>query len=68
MARASVPLLRATGELVGPDAALDAARLLTAWATGFVNMELSGSFRFDGDLDRAFDYGLERLVAGLRAE
>ena len=33
MARASVPLLRATGEIVGPDAALDAARLLTAWAT-----------------------------------
>ena len=67
MARASGPLLRATSAIVGPDAALDAARLLTAWATGFVNMELSGSFRFDGDIDRAFEYGLERLVAGLRA-
>jgi AcrR family transcriptional regulator len=67
MARASVPLLRATAELVGADRALDAARLLTAWATGFVNMELSGSFRFDGDIDRAFEYGLERLIAGLRA-
>jgi AcrR family transcriptional regulator len=67
MARASDPLLRATRELVGEDAALDAARLLTAWATGFINMELSGSFRFDGDLDRAFEYGLERLTAGLRA-
>jgi len=32
-----------------------------------VSMELSGSFRFDGDLDRAFEYGLERLVAGLGA-
>ena len=68
MARASVPLLRSTEELVGPDAALDAARLLTAWATGFVNMELSGSFRFDGDVDRAFEYGLERLLAGLRSD
>jgi AcrR family transcriptional regulator len=67
MARASVPLLDATSGIVGPDAALDAARLLTAWATGFVNMELSGSFRFDGDVDRAFEYGLERLAAGLRA-
>lgn len=67
MARASVPILSATREIVGPDAALDAARLVTAWATGFVNMELSGSFRFDGDLDQAFEYGLERLVAGLRA-
>jgi len=67
MARASAPVLRASRELVGRDAALDAARLVTAWATGFVNMELSGSFRFDGDLDRAFDYGLEKLSAGLRA-
>jgi AcrR family transcriptional regulator len=68
MGRASAPLLRATEELVGADAALDAARLFTAWATGFVNMELSGSFRFDGDLDEAFEYGLSRITAGLRAE
>ena len=47
--------------------ALDAARLVTAWATGFVSMELSGSFRFDGDLDQAFEYGLDRLLAGLRS-
>ena len=67
MARASVPILTATRELVGPAAALDAARLVTAWATGFLNMELSGSFRFEGDLDRAFEYGLDRLTAGLRA-
>ena len=68
MARASIPLMRSTSELVGADDALDAARLLTAWATGFVNMELSGSFRFDGDVDRAFEYGLERLLAGLRSD
>ena len=68
MARASGPVLRASADLVGEDAALDAARLVTAWATGFVNMELSGSFRFDGDIDRAFEYGLDRLIAGLRAE
>jgi AcrR family transcriptional regulator len=67
MARASVPVLAATESIVGREAALDAARLVTAWATGFVTMELSGSFRFDGDLDRAFEYGLERLIAGLRA-
>lgn len=68
MARASDPLLAATGALVGPRDALNAARLVTAWATGFIDMELSGSFRFDGDLDEAFDYGIERLVAGLRAD
>ncbi|MCR2809818.1 MULTISPECIES: TetR-like C-terminal domain-containing protein [unclassified Microbacterium] len=67
MARAAVPVLRATGELVGADAALDAARLLTAWATGFVNMELSGSFRLGGDVEQAFAYGLERLTAALGA-
>ena len=67
MVRASVPVLAATESIVGREAALDAARLVTAWATGFVNMELSGSFRFDGDLDRAFEYGLERLLAGLHA-
>jgi len=66
MARASRPVLRATSEIVGADAALDAARLVTAWATGFVSMELSGSFRFDGDIDRAFEYGLDRLMVGLR--
>jgi hypothetical protein len=65
MARASEPVLRAARELVGPDAALDAARLLTAWATGFISMELSGSFRFDGDIDQAFEYGLEHIVRGL---
>lgn len=67
MAKAAVPLLRATTEIVGADAALNAARLLTAWATGFVSMEISGSFRFDGDIDRAFEYGIAHLLAGLRA-
>lgn len=64
--RASEPVLRAARAAVGDDDALDAARLLTAWATGFVSMELSGAFRLGGDVDRAFDYGLERLEAVLR--
>ncbi|HBF81970.1 MAG TPA: TetR family transcriptional regulator, partial [Streptomyces sp.] len=42
--------------------ALDAARLVTAWATGFIEMEISGAFRLGGDVDRAFEYGL----AGVR--
>jgi AcrR family transcriptional regulator len=66
MARASRPVLRASAGLVGEDSALDAARLVTAWATGFVDMELAGAFRFEGDLDRAFEYGLDHIVAGLR--
>ena len=64
--RAAAPVIRATAELVGADAALDAARLFTAWATGFLQMELAGAFRLGGDVDRAFVYGLERIIAGLR--
>ncbi|MGF6822303.1 AcrR family transcriptional regulator [Microbacterium sp. ZKA21] len=65
--RAARPVLRAAAELVGEDAALDAARLFTAWATGFLQMELAGAFRLGGDVDRAFAYGLERIIAGLQA-
>ena len=61
-ARASEPVLRAAREAVGDERALEEARLLTAWATGFVNMELSGAFRLGGDVDEAFEYGLTRLA------
>jgi hypothetical protein len=53
--------------LVGDEHALDAARLFTAWATGFLHMELAGAFRLGGDVDDAFDYGLRRIIAGLEA-
>jgi hypothetical protein len=64
MGRASAPLMRAARESVGPDRALEEARLLTAWATGFVSMELAGAFRMGGDIDEAFEYGLMRLAPG----
>ncbi len=63
--RAAAPVLSAARALVGEDEALNAARLLTAWMTGFLQMELAGAFRLGGDVDQAFDYGLRRLVAGL---
>ncbi len=66
MGRAAAPVLEAARTLVGEERALDAARLVTAWATGFLNMELAGAFRLGGDVDEAFEYGLERLEAGLR--
>lgn len=65
--RSAAPLIRAASALVGDDDALDAARLFTAWATGFLQMELAGAFRLGGDVDRAFDYGLRHLIAGLTA-
>src|SRR5690606_29905095 len=39
-----VPLLTAAAAL-DPDHALDAARTVTAWANGFISMELSGAFQ-----------------------
>lgn len=63
--RSAAPLIRAATALVGDDDALDAARLFTAWATGFLQMELSGAFRLGGDVNRAFEYGVRRLTAGM---
>ncbi|MFJ8310274.1 MULTISPECIES: TetR/AcrR family transcriptional regulator [unclassified Streptomyces] len=39
LTRAVGPLLRASRELAGEQDALDAARLVTAWVTGFIEME-----------------------------
>lgn len=65
--RSAAPVLRAAAQLVGEEDALAAARLFTAWATGFLHMELAGAFRLGGDVDEAFRYGLEHLLAGLVA-
>ena len=65
--RASVPVIARARELVGEEHALDAARLVTSWATGFVSMELAGAFRLGGDVDQAFEYGVETLKRGLAA-
>jgi AcrR family transcriptional regulator len=51
--------------VAGDEHALDAARLVTAWATGFIYMELAGAFRLGGDVDAAFEYGLAALRRGL---
>jgi AcrR family transcriptional regulator len=65
IAAASAPVLRVAGELVGPANALEAARLVTAWANGFVNMELAGAFNLGGDVDRAFEFGIAHLAGTL---
>jgi AcrR family transcriptional regulator len=64
-AQAAGGVLRVAEMLVGPDHALQAARLLTAFIHGFVTMELNGAFRLGGSVNAAFDYGLDALLRGL---
>ena len=61
----SGPILRATTLLAGPEDALVAARTITAWANGFISMELAGGFNLGGSVDEAWNYGLDRLVAAI---
>lgn len=62
LARASAAVLRTTAVLAGEEQSLPAARTLVAWLHGFVTMELAGAFRLGGDVDSAFEYGVDRLV------
>lgn len=61
-------LLEAVAELTGPEHALDGARLVVAWANGFIAMELAGALRLGGDLDGAWRWGLRRIVDALGPE
>ncbi|WCN83544.1 TetR/AcrR family transcriptional regulator [Micromonospora sp. LH3U1] len=65
LTRATAPALRLAAELAGPEHALSAARMFTAWANGFISMELAGAFNLGGDLDEAFAFGIDRLTAAL---
>jgi AcrR family transcriptional regulator len=63
--KASAPLLQVAERLVGKERALEAARLVTAFAHGFVSMEITGAFRLGGDVDEAYRYGVDALVDAL---
>jgi AcrR family transcriptional regulator len=63
--RGSAAILEVSRRLAGREHALDAARTLTAWMHGFTSMELAGAFRLGGDVEAAWEFGLDRLVAGL---
>lgn len=59
---ASAPVFRIATELAGPQHALEAARMLTAWLNGFISMELGGAFNLGGDVEEAFDYAVVHLA------
>jgi AcrR family transcriptional regulator len=59
---------RVAGRLAGEHDELAASRMVVAWANGFVTMELAGAFQLGGDVDEAWAYGVDALVAGLRRD
>jgi len=67
LAAAVRPVVETAGGLAGSQHGLEAARLVTAWAHGFVTMELAGAFRMEGDIDSAFYFGIERIGASLES-
>ncbi len=50
---------------VGKEAALPAARLLVSYLHGFLSMELAKTFRFGGNVQEAFQYGLTKVLDSL---
>jgi AcrR family transcriptional regulator len=64
-AAAAAPVLSLAARMVGPERALEAARLVTAFAHGFISMELAGAFRLGGDVDAAYRYGVDVLVESM---
>jgi AcrR family transcriptional regulator len=63
--RSVTPLLDAVAQLTGPEHALDGARMMTAWATGYLTLERTDRLRLGGDIDAAWTWGLNRMVAAL---
>jgi len=61
------PVVDLMTRLVGPSDALEGARTFVAWAHGFVSMELAGAFRLGGDLEDAYAFGIETILAGVSA-
>lgn len=66
-ANAIAPLLRTVAALAGEDRALEAARTVVAWASGFIGMELAGAFRLGGDVDEAYAWGVEAITRAVTA-
>lgn len=64
--RSSAVLMRTVTALTGAKDALPAARTVVAWANGFIAMELAGAFRLGGDVERAWTFGLDRILAAVQ--
>jgi AcrR family transcriptional regulator len=67
VAAVGLPIVSAMSRLGGGERALEAARTMVSWAHGFVSMEQAGAFRLGGDVDAAYAYGIEIILAGVSA-
>lgn len=65
--RAVQPLFQAVAALAGDEHQLEAARTIVAWTRGFVDMELADAFKLGGDVEAAYEYGVERLIDAIAA-
>lgn len=64
--RSAATFLRTIAEVSGQQDALPAARTIVPWVYGFITMELTGAFRLGGDVEQAWNFGLDRLLAAIR--
>jgi AcrR family transcriptional regulator len=65
---AAAPLFSTIAGSVTPADALKAARLVTAYVHGFVEMERLSAFQLGDDVDGAFRYGIATLVHALTGD
>jgi AcrR family transcriptional regulator len=65
LAALGAPLVAAASGLAVDADALAAARTIVAWAHGFVTMELAGAFQLGGDIESAYSFGIEAILAGV---
>lgn len=56
---------RVVARLTGPERELPASRMVVAWANGFVTMELAGAFQLGGDVEEAWEFGVQGLLRAL---
>lgn len=59
------PIIAAIEHVTGEGGGLEAARTFVAWAHGFTSLEGAGGFRLGGDLDAAYERGIELILAGI---
>jgi AcrR family transcriptional regulator len=64
-AAASAAVIRISRDLAGQEHALEAARTMTAWAVGFISIELNRGFNLGGDVEQAWKFGRTNITESI---